>query len=658
MGLKSVGAIAVAAMNFCSRAIIEACLLLCAFLACNLPLTVIYLANPFSFYALGIPLSIYIYTYICIHIYSYQCISLLPSLLRPQPAKRHSSFFLFSHAFFVQTLLKYYRWIRERESLSESQLSGLCPTERSVIRKGPPLSWLFHRGMANELPRIAAVQFPSLPSSISPESRYWRKYKSPIVIKEYASVTHIHFSPVSPHDFAVSSSTRVQIYSARTRTVAKTISRFTDVTYAAEFRKDGRLLVSGDATGLVQVFDTSSRSILRTINLHRLPVQVTKFSPHDLTTMLTGSDDKTVRVWDIPTQAPVNTFKGHEDYVRTAEFMPSSPSLFISGSYDGTVRLWDARVPAKGGEVQRLNHEANVEQVTPLASGTTIVSAGGTEVRVWDLASGSQTPLRAMQNHARGVTCLAKNSNGSRLLSGGLDGHLKIYDTTEWKVIHGVKYPSAVLSCAVAPDDRHLVVGMANGLLSIRTRSKASEVPKAVTLTSKQQRAQSKTVQRFKRGADYKGDKEGIILDDANKAKRLRNYDHAIRRYAYSDALDMVLTSGTNSGDQGGVDAVSIFSVLSDMRHRGGLRQALQNRDDISLLPVLNFLVRNISNERMCGVLIDVTMVLLEIYGPALGGARTVDELLGKLDDKVRLQITRAKEAEQVLGMLTMLYNA
>lgn len=497
--------------------------------------------------------------------------------------------------------------------------------------------------MSTDLPRIANAQFPSLPSSISTESRYWRKYKSPIIIKEYASVSHINFCPVSPHDFAVSASTRVQIYSARSRAVAKTISRFSDITFGAEFRKDGKLIVSGDATGLVQVFDASSRSILRSIDLHKLPVQVTKFSPHDLTTLLTASDDKTIRVWDMPTQKPVNTFKGNDDYVRTAEFMPSSPSLVISGGYDGTVRLWDARVRENGGEVQRLEHDANVERVLPI-SGSTIVSAGGSDVRVWDLASGSSRPLRVLQNHAKGVTCLSKNAQSSRLLSGGLDGHLKIYDTTEWKVIHGVKYPNAILSCGVSPDDKHLVVGMSNGLLSVRTRSAAT-----ITIPEKTGRMASSTVQRFLRGKEYQPTTEDFVVNDQTTLKKLKNWDKAIRRYAYSDALDMVLSSG---------DKLTIYSILLDLKRRSGLRRALQNRDEQSLEPVLRFLIKSISDVRMTQVCVDVTMVILEIYGGGLGGSSNIEVLLGRLIEKVDGEVSRAKEAVQVDGMLKMLFIA
>ena len=72
-------------------------------------------------------------------------------------------------------------------------------------------------------------------------------------MKEFAPVTSIDFCPVAPHDFAVTNSTRVQIYSPHTNTVRKTISRFKDIAYSGTFRNDGKLLVAGGETGIIQV---------------------------------------------------------------------------------------------------------------------------------------------------------------------------------------------------------------------------------------------------------------------------------------------------------------------------------------------------------------------------------------------------------------------
>jgi U3 small nucleolar RNA-associated protein 15 len=90
-------------------------------------------------------------------------------------------------------------------------------------------------------------------SKNTPESRYWRSYKHPVFIKEYAPVTSVHFSSAKPHRYAVTAATRVQIYAPRTQRITKTISRFKDVARSGHIRGDGKLVVAGDDTGLVQV---------------------------------------------------------------------------------------------------------------------------------------------------------------------------------------------------------------------------------------------------------------------------------------------------------------------------------------------------------------------------------------------------------------------
>jgi U3 small nucleolar RNA-associated protein 15 len=89
------------------------------------------------------------------------------------------------------------------------------------------------------------------------ESRYWRQFKHPVFVKAYAPVTSIHFSPAKPHRYAVTAATRVQIYAPRTQKITKTISRFKDVARSGCIRHDGKLVVAGDDSGLIQVSSVS-----------------------------------------------------------------------------------------------------------------------------------------------------------------------------------------------------------------------------------------------------------------------------------------------------------------------------------------------------------------------------------------------------------------
>ena len=411
--------------------------------------------------------------------------------------------------------------------------------------------------MAAPIARIQPTKLPALPAATTPEQRYWKSFKSPLLIHEYGAVSSINFSPVSPHDFAITSSTLVKVFSSKTRAVSKTISRFKDIAYSGHVRKDGKLLVAGDSSGLIQVFNLASRAILKTWSEHKQPVHVTKFSPSNLTALVSASDDTTVRLWDLTEGSPTRNFLGHEDYVRAAAFLPeSAASLIASGSYDGTVRLWDPRAEQASAAIMKLSHPAPVDALLPMPGGTTVLAASGPIVQVWDIVAAK--PLAVLQNHQKTITTLATSSGpsggGRRVLTGGLDGHVKVYDPATWKVVHGIKYPSPILSIGISPDEKHLAVGMVDGLLSVRTRLsgvekvKIKEKEKVLDMIAAGKdpmgggaKSKSSNYKRRTRGLDYKGEGANIIVDDAVKKKKLSVWEHHLRKARYADALDAVL---------------------------------------------------------------------------------------------------------------------
>jgi U3 small nucleolar RNA-associated protein 15 len=100
---------------------------------------------------------------------------------------------------------------------------------------------------------VVVKKHPPPSSKRSPESRYWRQFKHPVFVKEYAPITSIHFALLKPHRYAVTAATRVQIYAPRTQKITKTISRFKDVARSGCIRGDGKLVLAGDDSGLIQV---------------------------------------------------------------------------------------------------------------------------------------------------------------------------------------------------------------------------------------------------------------------------------------------------------------------------------------------------------------------------------------------------------------------
>lgn len=485
--------------------------------------------------------------------------------------------------------------------------------------------------------RIQPVRNPVLPIKTTPEIRYWRGFKNPLLVKENNAVTHIHFNPSSPHDFVVTSSTMLQIFSSKTRKISKTISRFKETVYSGEFRADGRLVVAGDATGLVQAFDSNSRSVLVTIKSTKYPVHVTKFHPTELSTLLTASDDRVVRLYDLTSSTPLNEFKAHGDYTRASCFVKGT-NLVATGCYDGLVRLYDSRT--NEGPAMSFKQDAAVEDIVSLNS-TTLVSAGGPMVKVWDLAAGHK--LREVSNFQKTVSCLY--DGGERgLLAGSLDGHVKIFDSASptWEVKFGWKFGGAVLSTAVSPNQKHFVTGLASGLLSIRTRKTEPKVKQGV----KQEK--SGNYARMIRGADYHGEYEHIVISDkAQKKKKLNTFEKHINAFRWSDALDAAFVPG--------VSTEQTISVLEELRRRGKVLTSLQARDEQSLEPILKWASKSIQDTRCVSIIADWIGSIVDLYGGMIDQSPVLESLVSNLATRIKQEVSKAKEAERIEGMLELL---
>lgn len=429
--------------------------------------------------------------------------------------------------------------------------------------------------MAAEVQLLQPLKLPKGPSAITSEQKYWNSFAKELRLdpsQHSSPVTHISIPPPQPSNilsasqdlFAVTTGSRVQIFSSKTRKVVKTISRFSvdDIAHSGNIRRDGRILVAGGESGAIQAFDVKSRAILKTWKEHKQPVWVTQWHPSEITNLMSCSDDRTVRLWDLPSDKSMTTFNGHQDYVRCGAFMPAQSGLLVSGSYDQTVRLWDSRIGGKA--VMIFKHAAPIEAVLPMPSGTAVLATSDNTISVLDIVAAK--PIHMLRNHQKTVTALSLANNGERLLSGGLDGHVKIFETTGWNVVGGLKYPSPILSLSVVPshkEDKHIVVGMQSGLLSIKThlsgeqkaqaREREKEM-KALIEGKIDEYDQSKKRKRGRgwekklRGKDFTGEGADIIINGnaRGKIQTGKPWTHALRAQQYAKALDLVLESKVN----------------------------------------------------------------------------------------------------------------
>ncbi|XP_034026634.1 U3 small nucleolar RNA-associated protein 15 homolog [Thalassophryne amazonica] len=482
--------------------------------------------------------------------------------------------------------------------------------------------------------------YPKLGEKVTQDMLYWKNYKPPVQRKEFGAVTNIDFSPVAPYNYAVTAFTRIHIYGTFSQEPVKAFTRFKDTAYCGRFRADGQLLVAGCQDSVVRLFDVSGRVALRIFKGHTKAVHVTDFAS-DRYQIMTGSDDYTCRLWDIPNATELTSYQEHTDYVRCGVTSKLNRDLFITGSYDHTFKLFDARVDKS---VMTMDHSHPVESLLLYPSEGLLVSAGGRYVKVWDLLKGGQ-PLVSMKNHHKTVTCLCLSSNGQRLLSASLDRHVKVYNTTSYKVVHNFDYAASILSLALAPDDESIVVGMTNGVLSVKHRKSAEE---SKEITGQQRRRPAYRV--FVKGKNYVPKQDDYLVSKPVR-QHLAKYDKQLKKFEVSKALDTALEASGRSRNPG-----IAVAVIKELDRRGTLKNALAGRDEEGLALLLNFLIRNLVDPRFAPVLVGTAEMILDIYRSVIGQSPVIDGQVLRLQDLVGRELGYQQNLLEVLGMLDTMF--
>ncbi|KAI8110895.1 hypothetical protein M9434_004469 [Picochlorum sp. BPE23] len=479
------------------------------------------------------------------------------------------------------------------------------------------------------------------------EGRFWRGLKFLEFKKEFGPVSHIDCCSEGTRGYAVTTSTRVHLYDARLN-LQRTISRFKDTAYCGTFRSDGKLVAAGGESGIVQVFDANSRSLLRQMTSHSRPVHSVAFA-HDKLHLLSAGDDATVRWWDVASGNQISRFDGHTDYVRTAALSPQSEELLATGGYDHMCKLWDVR---NRDEVASFDHGLPIESMAFFPSESLIVTAGGQKVCCWDISG--RRLLYQFNAHQKTVSVVKMvDADGQlRMITGSLDGHVKVFDPATFKMLYACKYPAPVLSLDVAPGAHDtMAVGLADGTLSFRKRkARAGSKSKGYA-----PRLTASNYRYFFRNQSMAPSESDVVVSKQKKAA-LAEHDKLLRKFRYADALDKALA---------GQRPEVVFAVIEELMTRGGLSSALRGRDEDSLSPLIQFLTKYVQDPRYSKDAIAVCSRILDTYSFPLESADGMNTQENQMMHALHVLLEHAREEVKachhllkVKGMVDMLMQA
>jgi RNA polymerase sigma factor (sigma-70 family) len=203
---------------------------------------------------------------------------------------------------------------------------------------------------------------------------------------------------------------------------------------AAALSPDGRLLASGNMSGMIRVSDLTTGKEIRRWQGHRELIRCLSFAP-DGQTLASGGVDQAVALWDPLLGREVNRFA---DPVRSLIFSPDG-RLLVCGCKDGAILL---RQTATGQIARRLQvaaHEVRALAFSP--DGKTLASAATAwgaphptrtldskvgRIDLWEVATGQVRWHTTVSGPRANVLAFAPDSR--LLVWGGVDHQVRRWD--------------------------------------------------------------------------------------------------------------------------------------------------------------------------------------------------------------------------------------
>lgn len=397
----------------------------------------------------------------------------------------------------------------------------------------------------------------------------------------------------------------------------KSMSKSADVIHAIDFRSDGKLFAIGNSAGNIQVFDSSSKKLIRNLKGHKGPVRKVKFSPNKIN-LVSISDDTSFKVWDIPTESEIISIEAHDDYIRACAISSNGKYLF-TGSYDHKVKIWDLE---NYSLVSSIDTRFPVEDLLVSLNGSVLITAGSNTIKFWDVPSGGSL-IHTMSPHQKTISSISYNSDFTHIITGGIDRLSKIIEISSYRVIHGYKFDSPVMCVSCNKNDTALSFGLSSGHSVLKTRKNIPEIRAPFAANS-------------------------IKFDFIAPRKQIKftKYEKAFKAFKFKDALDECLSIGNPH---------LIISCFTELMAHNGLIIALSGRDEMSLLPILKFISKSIQNPDLSMMSLEVFSNLMVIYESRVGQSPEIDDCLSIILQKMSREIKIAKELVIVFGQLDMI---
>ena len=233
----------------------------------------------------------------------------------------------------------------------------------------------------------------------------------------------------------------------------KTNAALSDVAFA----QDGQSVFVGLSDGTTEQWRYAETAQQRQM-IHGGPIYGLAIT-NDGKTAVSCSADQTIRVWDTRTGRQTAQMRGHIGAV-LAIAISSDETFVVTSGADGTVRLWDV---VGGRQLKQLaKFDDNIYSIDIHPNGQTVAVAGADQkVHLLDMTTGEEK--QTLEGHPDYIHCISFDQAGQRLLSYGYAGHLKIWDTSDGKLLKEIRIGKVGNYAQFSPDGKQIMLSNGDG---------------------------------------------------------------------------------------------------------------------------------------------------------------------------------------------------
>jgi WD40 repeat protein len=256
--------------------------------------------------------------------------------------------------------------------------------------------------------------------------------------------------------YTVGADKKIKVWDSTNGDLIKTLDGHEGALTCAAISPDKKLLATGGADKKIKLWNTADGAAVRSIDAHEGAVTCLAFTP-DGTKLLSGGSDRKVKSWKVADGSLAATVGSYGGVILNVF---AAPGLLIIGVADGKLEI----AGEDGSSIASLDteHSGGLRANASSRAKPVTYSAGAEgKVKYWsETASGE---FDGSQGSA--VTTMSISADGNRLVTGGADGKVKVWDTGTYKLVttldSGMK--SALTAVTVSPDGVYIVAGNAEG---------------------------------------------------------------------------------------------------------------------------------------------------------------------------------------------------